>query len=697
MDREDLRRQLLQTFASELDEHVDGLNATLLELESATVDAQRLEHVRALLRRIHSLKGSARAVDLLDLEHECHAIEQELEPFSAGRRALDRSTVERLFAFSDVVADARRSLANGTEREAGPADARAERAAPAIEAAVRISPEKLDSLLSQSGELVVTQRRIARWREELERSGELLLAAQTDCRRAQRALAGEHGKDELAELGRKLAVLTRTIDGLGQVLASDERVMHQVADRMDHEVRRVRMLPFAEACRGLGRVVRDAAKSVGKDAALDLDDQDVEIDRAILQQLKDPILHLCRNCVVHGLEAPEVRARAGKPSAGRVTVRARVRGAEVEVSVKDDGAGLDLAAIQERARQKGLQVPSNMEQAAATIFLPGFSTARSVDHLAGRGVGLDVVREQVETLHGRVSVQSEPSVGTEFTLILPLTISTVRVLLVVAGGQTFAVPSTGVLSIQRTARNEIQFAEGKEIIFVNDAPLPMLSLATALGVRNRLSTLGSDRVQTVILVAGSQRVAVAVEQLVAEQEVIVKPLGARLRGLANIAGAAILPTGEITLILHVANLFRASMNLSVGGSVSSSMRRERQKRRHVLVVDDSVTTRSVHRAVLETADYQVTLAANGEEAWQILQGSRFDAVVSDVEMPRMDGFALTQMIRRSPGHSALPVVLVTALEKQEERARGLEVGASAYLVKSSFERDSLVKTLERFV
>jgi two-component system chemotaxis sensor kinase CheA len=705
MDRDRLAQALLATFLEELEGHVASLNRDLLALERERDAARITALVASLLRTLHSVKGASRAASAIRVETACHRMEEVLEPLGQGREGTPE-LFELCFATVDALDDAGRRLGAKQDLAGSPLDmllpqleqaarglvptppaalppAPAPEAAPATPAhadtlPVRVSAQKLDALLARSGELRVAALR-------LEGRAEALDAVREELAHARAAVRGTAGEAALRRAETELARMARA-------LAADQRVLAGVATGLDDEVRRARTLPFQEGTEALERALRDVAHSLGRQARLEVRGGALELDRSLLQSLREPVLHLVRNAVAHGLESPEERRRAGKPEEGRVTLAARLKGNRVEVTVEDDGRGLDLAALRERARARGLEVPEDDADAARLAFLPGLSTAARVTAVAGRGVGLDVVRAQVEALRGGVEVATHAGGGTRFTLDVPLTLSTLRVLLVASGGQTLAVASEGVDRLVRLAPGEVRDVEGRATWMAGNALVPLAALAELLGLPPEPPR---PRRQAVVLASGSARAALVVDEVLAEQEVLVRALGPRVRRARHVSAAAVLPDGRLALLLNPASLVRAA-----GGRPSATLfptpAAQRAKRR-VVLADDSPTTRALEQSILEGAGYEVVACVDGAEAWERLQAGVADALVSDVEMPRMDGFALTEAVRASPRLARLPVVLVTARARPEDRARGMQAGASAYLVKSAFDPTGLLETLRRLL
>ncbi|MFL5351041.1 response regulator [Archangium sp.] len=714
MDRDRLAQALMATFLEELEGHVAALNRDLLALEKTPTPARFAELMTSLLRTVHSVKGASRAVSVGVIESACHRLEEVLATVQRLGRA-PPELMELGFTTADALDDAGRRLAQKQDMHGSPLEAllpRLEQAAQSPEPPqasppaprpprapvpepppapppelptpgaeglpVRVSAQKLDSLLARSGELRVAGLRMEGRVELVEALHEELHHLRLRSRGEEEALA-RRLETRLAQLGR--------------ALAADRRTLLQATSGLDEEVRRARTLPFAEACAGLERHVRDLALSAGKRVRLEVHGGALELDRSLLQGLREPLLHLVRNAVAHGVETPVARREAGKPEEGRVTLTARLLGGRVQVVVEDDGRGLDLASIREKARARRLPVLGDAGD-ARLIFMSGLSTAESVTSVSGRGVGLDVVRSQVEALRGSVDVAYEPGQGTRFVLDVPLTLSTLRVLLVTAGGHTFAVAGESVERLLRLGPEDVRVVEGRQLWVTPRTLVPLASLATVLGLP--VAESPRPRPGAMVLASGELRAVLVVDDVVAEQEVLIRGLGPRIRRARHVSGVAVLPDGRMAPLLNAPSLVRAAEGRTLSAGLFPAPE-EKKARVRVLLADDSMTTRALEQSILEAAGYDVLACVDGQEAWERLQAEGAEAIVSDVEMPRMDGFALTEAIRGSPRFGRLPIVLVTARSKPEDKARGLHVGASAYLVKSAFDQTHLLETLRQLL
>lgn len=598
---------------------------------------------------------------------------------------------------------------------------------------VRIPAEKLDVLLTRSGELLVAERQIDAWVGELVELRDLVVRWKSEWRNAHKSIdelisvhenrragptvdraapgpiaaaTGSHTpprrirrvEQALGAVGDNLTRLERDIDRLASVVAKGGRRLDRAAKLVDDEVRRVRMLPFAEACQGLERSVRDIAQSNDKIVDLFIEGGDVELDRSVLEGLKDPLGHLVRNAVDHGIENPSDRVRSGKPARGRVTVSASLRGSHVEVVVEDDGKGLDRDAIRRQARKQGIPEPPDDRDLTSLIFLAGFSTASIVTNISGRGVGLDVVKNRLESLHGTIDVATSVGKGTKFTLAAPLTLTTLRAILFSAGGGLFALASTNVIKLVRVDPADIRMIQGRETLTIGGALWPVAPLTVALGSASHDVDRATGKRPGLIVAAGERRMAFLVDELIAEQEIVVKSLGSRIRRTRHLTGATILPSGRIALVLNAAGLVKSvPTNTPSRRIAGSALDPSARKRKRVLVVDDSITTRTLEKTILESEGFEVVTAVDGVEGLRTLEEKGADLLLCDVDMPRMDGFELTRAVRDSQRFARLPVVLFTSLAEDRDRARGVEVGADAYIVKGGFEQKDLIETINRFI
>jgi two-component system chemotaxis sensor kinase CheA len=494
------------------------------------------------------------------------------------------------------------------------------------------------------------------------------------------------------------------INDMSRQYASDAIYMGLVIDDLEQEIKRVRMLPLSTIAGTFGRMVRDVAHSAGKEAVLEIVGSDTELDKQVLEQIKDPLIHLLRNAVDHGVESPAQRERSGKPRVGKITLYAEQLAKNIVIRVSDDGAGLDFDAIRESIARRGVLDVGSLTEAdlKETIFQVGVSTSPIITDISGRGVGLDVVRRNVEALRGTVDVSSAPGPGegTTFTLTLPLRLASSRGLLVRAAGEVFAVPLNNILRIERYTADEIVSLEGQDAITYDGQPLTLARLSDILELPPANGRREEQAIVAVIVAAAERRMAFAVDGLVGEQEMVIKSMGTQLSRVGGIAGATVLGSRQVVLVLNVSDLIKLAMRGTRRSALNTlaepTIAPTGRAQKHILIVDDSITTRTLEKNILEAAGYVVRLATDGQEALSEIASTGLpDLIVTDVAMPRMNGFELTQRIKQDEQTMDMPVILVTSLDSDEDKAQGIEVGADAYIVKSSFDQDSLLETIEQ--
>ncbi len=491
---------------------------------------------------------------------------------------------------------------------------------------------------------------------------------------------------------------------LGQVAEQDYHAVTKLVDDLLDNSKKLLLLPFATISASLPKLVRDLCRDQGKEADITIQGEDIEIDKYILEEMKDPLLHLLRNCVDHGIEVPQERIKKGKPS--RATIRlavSQVNGNKVQLHLSDDGAGIDSEKVRASAVKLGLVSAGEAKklddtEAQALIFQSAVSTSPIITQLSGRGLGLAIVREKAEKLGGQVSVESQAGQGTDFYIIVPAMRATFRGILLEVAGQMLVVPTTQVERVARATLSDIQTVEGHETISLDGRVLPLVLLADVLGIPAAESADASHGLPVIVLGSGDQRVAFVVNAILDEQEVLVKPLRKPLSRIRNIAAATILGSGQVAPILNVADLLKsAHMTTSAATRSIIEVKPAAAEARTILVVEDSITSRMLLKGILESVGYKVKIAVDGMEGFALLRTEKIDLVVSDVEMPRLNGFDLTARIRADKKLAALPVVLVTALETREDREHGIDVGASAYLVKSNLDQSNLLEAVQRLI
>ncbi|WPC03181.1 response regulator [Pseudomonas benzenivorans] len=730
LDRNALQQRLLESFRIEAGERLGVLADTLANWREGGASAEAIE---SLFREVHSLKGAARAVSLTTVERLCHAWESLLGAVRAGRLELTPERVElcrhalravqQQQAGKALETDAGEQLcaklegAARGETVALPAAPVAAPAAPVEPGMVRVSARRLDTLLFHSESLLQhkleAQAYARRLREHAvafdpQRGNRLLATGNLKLLHAsleQLPLASRDAlKGLLDYLNWSQAQLDRLhfeaiqLEKAGRHLAQG---LSQLSDAHVGELQAVLLLAGSNLIEGLPAMVQDLASQAGKRVELQVRGTDLQVDKRILDELRNVLTHLLRNALDHGLESAQQREAAGKPPVGLLQIDLLQESADrFELRVQDDGAGIDVEALKAKALAAGLL---SEEQAATLseaesrrlIFHSGLSTSALITDLSGRGLGMAIVQEVVERLGGRIELESAPGRGTCFHLHLPLSLSTFRAVIVRIAERTFAVPALAVERCLRLPADALKTLENRPSLVRDGRVLPVWALADVLGLSGPANREGE--LTLLLLKVRGEPFVLLVDELLGDQEITVKSLGRQLLRVRNLLGATLLGDGQLVPILHPGDLYRSALAVGAGSLERKAEQAPGSSLQRLLIAEDSFTSRGLLKAILEGAGYQVATANDGLEAWNALKQGAFDLLVSDVEMPRMDGFTLTSRIRADRELTDLPVVLVTALHSAEDRARGLEVGANAYLVKSGFEQDSLLDAIRRLI
>ncbi|NUM81078.1 hybrid sensor histidine kinase/response regulator [bacterium] len=620
----------------------------------------------------------------------------------------------------------------------------------AEDAIIRVSTKRLDDLMNQVSELITTRiksqqrlidiKKIVELCDEWTQQAERLKSFREKVFNRVAAIesSGNNGsfnaagKSALSAMDLKTFIsfydaavdkTTKLLDLLNNLYDKhneDNMRTSVITGDIQDNLRIIRLMPISTIFDLYPRMVRDIAKGQNKKVKFEIYGADTRVDKKILEELKDPLIHLLRNSIDHGVETPIERVEVGKNPEGTISIRAGYIGNMVQIEVSDDGRGIDTDRIAQMAVKKGYIKAEQIEDVSKSdlislIFHSGFSTAKIITDLSGRGVGLDVVKANIERIKGTIETDSEKGKGSKFILKIPLTLATTHVLIVDVGTDYYSLPIDYVERTVRLTEEEIVSTGQNPFIMVDEKPVPVYKLEEVLGnPRQRLKNKGllkaaaavktgqhltkieTNKFPAVVLSSLGRRVAFLVDKLLDEQEVVVKNLGNQLKRVKNVAGSTVLGDGRISLILNPNDLIK-----SVQGSGTKFVFRERRTRdlvkKRVLVVDDSITTRTLEKNILESAGYHVTTATNGLEGYQKLSEGGFDIVVSDVEMPMMTGFEFAEKVRKESKFQEIPFILCTSLESEKDKRKGIEVGANAYIVKGSFDQSNLLETIEKLL
>ena len=509
-----------------------------------------------------------------------------------------------------------------------------------------------------------------------------------------RARAGLELREELHSLEMRARQLV-------SVLRQDSRVLTTAVDDLNDEMRRVRMMPAASILDAFPLMVNDLCRETGKEVDWSVVGANLEVDRKVLELVKDPLIHMVRNAIDHGIEAPGVREAAGKPRRGSLVVTvAPSEGGRISIEVADDGKGFALDALRDAAVRSRLASADQLaalsdDEVADLAYSAGVSTSPVITTISGHGRGLAIVRERIERVEGRISTRSTPGAGTVIRLEFPASIVTYRALLVEVHGRNFLLPLDSIEHVFAVKQAEVTAGLARGSLTHDERAYPFGSLGPMLGLpRVAEDEVAYGSVRSCVMLRGGERVGVLlVDDVLGEHEVVIKDLRPPLRRVRNVLTTALLGTGELVLVLRPLDLIASITVRSLARPYAEVKAMPRVLR--VLVVDDSTTTRTMERNMFEAAGYSVRVASDGSDAWDIVQSEEFDVVVSDVDMPRMNGFELTSHIRGEPRFAELPVVLVTALEAREDKEQGVRVGANAYVLKSGFNSANLLDIVRR--
>lgn len=739
---------MLDLFRFEAESQISQLNTSLLALEQQPTAA---EHLEACMRAGHSLKGAARIVGLEAAVKVAHVLEDCFVLAQQGKLLLEKKHIDVLLHGADLLGriasppdgdeawadhagsaevqaflQALPAVMSGADAPAWPVptaamqEARAAEAAPqpappvatapitsqaAASRAVRVSADSLDRLLSLTGESLVESRRLKPFSASMLRMKRVQREAVQALDLLQQKLSSsqldEFAQTTLAEL-RALMQTNQQLLG-EQLIALDafDRRSVNLSQQLYDEALACRMRPFADGTGGFARMVRDVGHALGKSVRLEISGNTTQIDRDILEKLEAPLGHLLRNAVDHGIEDAAARRAAGKPEQGVVRLEARHSAGMLMIEVADDGGGIDLDRLRRTVVERGLStedMAARLSDAELLDFLllPSFSLRDTVTEISGRGVGLDVVADMLKQVRGTIRITTRKGQGSRFLLQLPLTLSVIRSLLVEIAGEPYAFPLAYVNRTLRLPAEDLQTLEGYQHFSHAGRQVGLVSAHQVLQRGQWRARDGS--VCVVVIGEEEHSYGIAVDAFLGERMLVVQPLDARLGKIPDILAGALMEDGAPLLILDVADLLRTVEKLTASGRLQtvgqdSADQAAVTARKKVLVVDDSLTVRELERKLLANRGYQVTVAVDGMDGWNAVRAEHFDLVITDIDMPRMDGIELVTLIRGAPQLQALPVMIVSYKDREEDRQRGLAAGADHYFTKSSFHDESLLQAV----
>lgn len=751
----DFQKRLAATFKVEAEEHIQAISSGLLELEK-TLDAERQNQIiETVFREAHSLKGAARSVNRRDIE----AVSQSLESVFAALKRREFTSSPELFDLLNRAIDSLHKLSSSTEVEPGTSEASLNREliqrlesaarggtlpssqaptmpAPEVEQppsedtaisseTVRISVARLSSLLLQTEELLSAKLAASQRVADLRSASTMFdlwnrewAKVYPEIRRYQRLLENRSDLSRQDRSDSQFAKIVEFLDWSSDHVRSLDTNLKKLAAAARSEsyltgsmvysllenMRSVLMLPFASLLEIFPKLVRDLSRAQRKEVNLVVQGEDIEIDRRVLEEMKDPLIHLVRNCIDHGIKTPKERQQSNKSPQGTINISISQKSSERgEIVISDDGTGINVAAVRSAAVKHGIvsQEEANKlseQESLWLIFQSGVTTSSIITDISGRGLGLAIVYEKAHKLGGEVFVETAPNMGVTCRILLPLTLATFRGVLVRAGQGVFVVPTANMEQVVRVKKADIKTVENREAIELNGRAVPLVWLDDVLELSMESKAENDSQfILAFVVDSAENRIAFGVDEVLNEQEVLTKSLGENLSRVRNIGGATVLPTGEVVPIISVPDLMKSAVKVPGATARVTVSVEEAKVIRKILVVEDSITTRVLLKNILDSAGYNAKTAVDGIDAFNALKAEDFDLVVSDIDMPRMDGFSLTAKIRGDKKLSELPVVLVTALESRDDQERGIEVGANAYIVKSSFDQSNLLDTIQRLI
>lgn len=706
----DFIKHLRQVFLLELIEHTDTLEQHILQLDTLA-QAEISNMLKQLFRTAHTLKGASRAAQYPQIEHIADNLEtlfsscskDNIAPLLAQQHVLlhivDQLKIiatapidsERAAATDDALMALGRQLiqpVTSTTAEApqppapsSPIAAMPEASAtpdaapvePTAATTIKVRSDVLNQLLNLNNDMLTAKRRVQSAHKQLQQ------------------WQYDHAVWLYSQQTGPMAELKQLLRNLKQ----EQRQLNQILTPLSERILQTGMAPFSLACQALQRIVHDVADETGKKVQLKLSGQNTELDRYIINSLKDPLLHLVRNAIDHGIEPPQQRLAANKAETGTLSIKAGLKHGGICITVADDGKGLDLRKI--RAQLSGDEQHLSDNELIQKILQPGFTTTQHVTPLSGRGVGLDVVADTVHRLRGQVQINNKPGQGFEIQLHLPLNISVLFALQLRCADQVFFLDAQSVVNMLRIEKHQLLSLEGNWVLPQKQSTLPVFSLSALLGLPPP-AWPEQLKLPLVHITDGQQHIGLLVDELTNQQQIAIKALGPRFKQSRLFSASALLEDGQVALILHSAGLIQQALK-KISGTAHwkpASMAETEQKKR-LLVADDSFTTRTLLKGILELEGFDITLAEDGLAAWQKVQREPFDLIVSDVEMPYMNGFELTATVRKSAQYQHLPIILVTALKTDEDKLKGMQAGANAYIVKSSFEQTELLKAINQLL
>lgn len=741
-------------FIEEAREHIHNINEGLLSLGKNPDD---METLNAIFRSAHTIKGSSRMLKLMAINQVAHKLEDALGALREKKIQYSKDLVNLFFKGVDVITDLVDKMAAGQDittipneicealekaahqerpdlkvrsseskkpetvatgqvvkesldlgrSEASDVGPRTPDTEPSTEKSaksktdetIRIRTARLDELIKLMGELVSNQSRLKQRFLDIR---EVERLSRRNLELVSRLAWGDFPSrgyiDDIIHTTQSVHLkLTQLVSSTRNDASLQELLTHDLQEK----ALRMRMLPLSTVFDSFHRAVWDISVSLEKDVNLIIEGGEIELDKKMIEKIGDPLLHMIRNALDHGIEKPEERVKKGKPPKGTIGLSACYEGGSVLIELSDDGAGIPLQKIKEKALRKNLfdaDTLNNLSESELVdlIFYPGLSTSAIITDVSGRGVGMDVVRKNiVEDLKGTIRIETKEGQGTTFYIRLPLTLAIMRMILVTVWDMIFAISTSSISEILRIPKTEIIEVVGRNAIRLREQIIPIVELGVLLNLPTKNTTNEKDLL-IIIVYMGNDRLGLIVDSLLDEEDMVIKPLPSHMKNIQWVSGVTITGNNDLVSVLHIPMIIETAKEMKEVEPVRRITREEKWAI-HILVVDDSINTREIEKSILEAYGYRVDLAADGVEALEKIKEFKYDLIITDVEMPRLDGFSLTENLRKDPEYKEVPIIIVTSREKEEDKKRGIKVGADAYIIKGAFDQSNLLETVQSLV
>jgi two-component system chemotaxis sensor kinase CheA len=720
--------EILQTFKVELDERLQEISDCLLKIENTDKNTSDFtQNIEKILRAMHNIKGAARSLGLQDIGEIAHQLESLFASIKQQKNTLDSHLINFCLEVSDLI----RTALDGYILHAPiPLNVAAifekiqvkKRATPTHinqttiikndensnkyeHESIRVSIAGLDKISSLMEEMQINKLAID---ENYKDFANLhirfkILNQLWKQMKTRMDIKGMHTSfDKLfTSFNDEITHSSNHIFRLKKDIHQRINALNIITSELQNEMKTLRLIPAEVFLRHLPRAVRDIANALHKTIEFRITGENVKMDKWIIEAIQNPIIHILRNAIDHGIEAEEVRLKKHKNKVGHIDLHVKEEGEHIMITIHDDGAGIDYQEMGKIAQEKNIIAENALEkmtpqQILDMIFLPGFSSKKMITEVSGRGVGLDVVKANIQDLKGKINIITQKDIGTTFELYLPLTLASERGLLIQCAGKNFAIPTQHIEYVLTLNPKHIVEIESQDAIVMHGKPIILRNLASILDIYQNSECV--QPLSIVVMKNNTQMLGFIVDEIINEREIVIKSLYPPLAHIPGIVGATLSTTGDVIIVLdHVEILKRANMMQRTERILKKTTTDEIKEIPHILVVDDSITTRTLEKNILENHHFKVTTAINGKEALNLLNKGSFSLIITDINMPVMDGFTLTEHIKKSQQLKDIPVIIVTSLGSDVEKQRGIEVGANAYIVKNAFESDELLKIVEQLV